>query len=252
MRANSHHHSYGEILVCLSGDHAYGIGTHAAQLHTGSALLIRSAIPHDAAYSVHHAACTDFWMHFLPDGLVAMKLVDHDPRRRIRLIPIACPTGALALDFRRAGTLIEQHRNGDGISGRKTLGFLTYVLQAVFEVLAEGGVRKVPDHESSIIEAIKHYACRHLQDRLTLTELARVAGYSPFHFHRMFLRIEGITPKKFVLQKRLECACSLLDAGHSVTSAALDAGFSDSSQFARAFKLHFKRSPKHWRMSGAR
>lgn len=249
MLRHSHQHSYEEIVVCLQGEHVYGLNSQAVQLLPGSALSINRHLPHDSTYSLHQKPCVDFWMHFCPGGPVAMKVVDHHPQRALKQLRVPCPEGQLLSDLRRAATLLDQATAAGGISHRKTEGFLTYVLQSLFEKLAEGIYRAAPNHEAALVESIKNYARRNLGDPLTLEDLARVAGYSPFHFHRMFSRIEGISPRLFVLTKRLEFACKLLKEGYSITSVALDAGFTDSSQFDRTFKRHFKETPGRWRDS---
>ena len=56
--------------------------------------------------------------------------------------------------------------------------------------------------------------------------LAREAGLSPFHFHRLFSRWAGITPKDFLRCLTLSHAKALLKRGESVLDAALGAGLS--------------------------
>ena len=96
------------------------------------------------------------------------------------------------------------------------------------------------------MEGIKQYIMEHLTDSLSLSDLAVAAGYSSFHFHRLFLEAEGITPRNFVEGQRLKRACELLKAGQTVTSAAMDSGFSTYSQFTRVFKRQFQLSPSEW------
>lgn len=59
-----------------------------------------------------------------------------------------------------------------------------------------------------------------------LATLAREAGLSPFHFHRLFSRWAGITPKNFLQCLNLSHAKELLKKGESVLDAALGAGLS--------------------------
>lgn len=249
MRQNTHRHSFAEIVVCLEGRHAYGLNGRAVPLRPGGALFIARNEPHDATYFPGQASCLDFWIHLLPGGPATMKIVDHQPGRNLRMFPIPIPAGGLIDDLRRACFLTKTAPGPCDFSGRKTAGFLTFLLQEIFEKLTGGGYRTAGDQEAAVVEAIKTHVRGNLGDRLTLTELAAVAGYSASHFHRMFLRIEGVTPRSFVLARRLEAACRLLSAGHSVTSVALDCGFVDSSQFARTFRSQLGQTPSQWRNS---
>ena len=89
----------------------------------------------------------------------------------------------------------------------------------------------------------------HLSDPLDLEELAAIACFSPFHFHRLFRAWMGETLQAFVRRLRLERAAAELvfDFRKSVTAIALDAGFSGSAVFARSFKEAFGVSATEWR-----
>lgn len=67
---------------------------------------------------------------------------------------------------------------------------------------------------------------QHHTDQPDLAALARGAGLSPFHFHRLFSAWAGVTPKDFLQCLTLEHAKALLRGGDSVLNAALEAGLS--------------------------
>ncbi len=71
--------------------------------------------------------------------------------------------------------------------------------------------------------------------------MARVACFSPYHFHRVFKALVGETLNAFVKRVRLERALSLLSHGDapSLTKVAFACGFSSSSDFSRSFRKHF-------------
>jgi AraC family transcriptional regulator len=81
----------------------------------------------------------------------------------------------------------------------------------------------------------------HLHEPLQLRDLARVAMLSPFHFHRVFQALVGSTPNDFAKRLRLEKALGLMSRNRStsLTTIALECGFSSSSDFSRCFKQHF-------------
>jgi AraC family transcriptional regulator len=88
---------------------------------------------------------------------------------------------------------------------------------------------------------------------MSLGALARVAAFSPFHFHRVFRAVTGETLFGFIQRVRLERSAGALLAvpDRSVLEVALDHGFSSSATFARAFKGHFGMSATEWRRDGA-
>jgi AraC family transcriptional regulator len=57
---------------------------------------------------------------------------------------------------------------------------------------------------------VQEYIEPHLDGRLTLADLAGVAGLSPYHFSRSFKQAGGIGPQRYVMQRRLERAKTLM------------------------------------------
>jgi len=243
-KAHTHSHDYPEILVSLSVEHLYGINGKAVRLSPGSAALIPAKVPHDLSYSTHHGECVDFWIRFLPHGKSTMNFVRNIPATGLQFMPVAVPSVSLLEDFRRAGELLSQMESH--LDELKTQHFLAYLLHELFGLLMDPNLKSQAVDGISLVHEIKRYVTEHLTDSLGLEDLAKAAGYSSFHFHRLFLEAEGTTPRAFVERLRLNKACNLLKKGYSVTSAAMDSGFSTSSQFTRVFKRQFRFSPSEW------
>ncbi len=77
-----------------------------------------------------------------------------------------------------------------------------------------------------------HYA----ESDVSLAQLSRYVGVSPFYLVRLFKRYAGQTPFEFLLNYRVERAKSLLSREVSLTQVGLDAGFYDQSHFIKSFK----------------
>lgn len=75
-----------------------------------------------------------------------------------------------------------------------------------------------------------NYLSENYSTQPSLDAAADIAGYSPFHFQRVFTRLAGVSPKAFVGSLTLEHAKRLLAKGDSVLDAALDAGLSGPSR----------------------
>ncbi len=90
---------------------------------------------------------------------------------------------------------------------------------------------------------------RHLDRTLKLGELATVAHFSAYHFHRLFLAWMGETLGDYLRRRRVEMAAMRLAGQPRVTilNLALSVGFGSSEAFARAFKHRFGASPTAWR-----
>jgi AraC family transcriptional regulator len=109
------------------------------------------------------------------------------------------------------------------------------------------------EYEKRVNRVIDHVR-DHLAEDLPLERLARVALFSPFHFHRVFRTVTGETLSVFVQRQRLERAATSLihHPDQSVLAVALDHGFVSAAGFARAFRAHFGMSATAWRAGGAR
>jgi AraC family transcriptional regulator len=60
------------------------------------------------------------------------------------------------------------------------------------------------------LKRVRDYIEAHLDDRLTLTDLAKVACLSPYHFSRSFKQSIGVGPQRYVIQRRLERAKAMI------------------------------------------
>src|SRR5712671_3329975 len=76
------------------------------------------------------------------------------------------------------------------------------------------------------VATVIRFLDRHHTDQPDLNELAATAGLSAFHFHRLFSTWAGVTPKDFLQCLTVEHVKQLLQDGHNVFDAALDAGLS--------------------------
>ena len=98
------------------------------------------------------------------------------------------------------------------------------------------------------IRAVQSYVEEHLGRSISLTELAGVAGLSSFHFLRAFKQSVGVTPGRYVLDRRMDAARFLLKSGTlSVGEIGLRVGFDHSSHFARAFRRAVGVTPSEFR-----
>lgn len=78
------------------------------------------------------------------------------------------------------------------------------------------------------------------------------ACLSPYHFHRLFRAVTGLSPGLYIRKRRLTSAAELLlDGKKSVIEIALDAGYESQEAFTRAFKSMFGITPGSMRDDGS-
>ena len=88
----------------------------------------------------------------------------------------------------------------------------------------------------------------HLDEPLSLEDLAAIAYFSPFHFHRIFKGMVGEPVKAHIRRIRLErSAWHLRSTDRNILDIALDAGYETHESFTRAFRSMFSNNPSVFR-----
>ncbi len=83
---------------------------------------------------------------------------------------------------------------------------------------------------------------------IALTDLAQVAGLTTYHFARAFKQATGITPARYVMERRVALARELLaGTGDSLAGVAHDAGFASQSHMTDSFRRLLGTTPGRYR-----
>ena len=96
-------------------------------------------------------------------------------------------------------------------------------------------------------------ACRLIEDAEAppcLNELAAASGLSPHHFHRLFKKTLGLTPKAYAAAIRDQRLRHSLNTQHTITAAIHEAGFGSSSRFYEKSNETLGMTPQDYRRGG--
>lgn len=110
--------------------------------------------------------------------------------------------------------------------------------------------RPLAERHAEVVAA----ACRAIETAVEppdLDALARAAGMSRFHFHRVFKRVTGVTPRAYVTGNRGDRVREALGTSRTVTDAIYDAGFNSSGRFYAASSELLGMLPSTFRCGGA-
>ena len=101
----------------------------------------------------------------------------------------------------------------------------------------------------SRINKVMDYVDKNIDQPLSLTDLASVANFSLFHFHRIFTVLTGETPGNFVQRMRVEKATRLLqnDRRMTISEIADACGYGSVSLFSRSFRAFWGITAKEFR-----
>lgn len=106
------------------------------------------------------------------------------------------------------------------------------------------------DRDAGLIAA----ACRAIETAETAPDLAALAAaaqLSPSHFHRLFRKTTGVTPKAYAAEKRAEKTKAALKTAKTVTEAIYDSGHGGASRFHATATASLGMTPKDFRSGGA-
>jgi AraC family transcriptional regulator of adaptative response/methylated-DNA-[protein]-cysteine methyltransferase len=101
--------------------------------------------------------------------------------------------------------------------------------------------------QTTMVRAVCRFIEQHLDEPLTLQQIAEEFRRSPFHLQRTFKSVLGITPKEYADACRLKSLKHNLQAGHSVTRAMYDAGYSSSSRLYERTASQLGMTPDKYR-----
>lgn len=115
-----------------------------------------------------------------------------------------------------------------------------------------GTKRRLTPVEKEQIHRFKLLVCymqQHYAEKLTLQDLAQVAGYNSQYLCRFFKQFSGQSPMDYLIVLRIQRAADLLSqTTRPVLEIAMDCGFDNVSYFIRAFKHRVGQTPKQYRL----
>ncbi len=124
-------------------------------------------------------------------------------------------------------------------------GRLRELCFAVFMGDAGAAARRAFGVGNEIARTI-NYLSSHLNEQVTIDDMADHVGMSRAVFHRRFKEATTMSPIQFVKSMRLNNAAMKIAEGKTVSEAAWDVGYQSSSQFSREFKRMYGQSPRQW------
>lgn len=107
---------------------------------------------------------------------------------------------------------------------------------------------RLPAGYSPPVAKVMQWLEEHLDENISVSDLADVAGFSPSYFRRWFHREVGSSPRDYVTHLRVERAKRLLDTtDRSITQIAMDLGYSTSAYFTAVFHGETGATPSDFR-----
>jgi AraC-like DNA-binding protein len=236
--AHTHGHPNPEFLVVLTGSGAYGHKGTVYPCSPGTVFFFDSFEEHDLGYPRTTPDADHLWISILEEQLfafiISLRRGAIRGRQRVRCVLSPKREGIAPLAFLR--------NEPEGLPPEWRRARILAALHAiVLKVVTKGfeAEQDQPDREAfhrQVIEAVQQHIRETSGRDLNLDGLARIAGYSKFHFLRLFQRHTGQTVLDYINRCRIEKAREMLAEGrrHKEIGAAL--GFSCPAAFSRWYR----------------
>lgn len=102
--------------------------------------------------------------------------------------------------------------------------------------------------DSEWVDLITAYIDQHFTEKLTLDSLASICHGSPYHMHRTFKKIKGITPVEYIQQVRVHAAKkNLIQTNKAIGDIAISVGMTNTPYFITLFKKKTGLTPAQFR-----
>lgn len=103
------------------------------------------------------------------------------------------------------------------------------------------------DDQREAVRSMQNYISEHIQDEITMEDLAGAAAFSAWHARKLFIKYLNMTPAVYIRRLKLsKSALKLRDEKVSVLVVAMDMGFGSVDGYQRAFRREFGCNPKEY------
>lgn len=242
-----HWHNAIEIIMPLNNAYTVMCDNTTYQLRQGDILVIQPNVPHQMPAS----CCRRFICLASLQPICSQKMYDS--------VHTLFPS-ALLLTPEKDQDLYEKVRDllytiyteYQNFSRTAELTMYISILQ-ILALISKTSIQKEEVTMESHIHtgdfrSICEYINAHYMEKLTLEEMARISGFSRYHFDRLFKRYTNETFYQYLNKIRIKNVVMLLaDDTFSITEVAFKSGFTTISSFIRMFRIHHNCTPSEFR-----
>lgn len=156
------------------------------------------------------------------------------------------PQNPILSEDTRLGELVEEIYQSFGDTVRENLTMTARLYDLVSHLITTYGREEAFEH-LDCAEAAARYIMAHFAEPVTVEEIARRFSISHSSLYRKFMRRYNMSPKRFLLEFRIDRACQLLETtSYSVQEISNSVGFEDPFYFSRVFKEIRGESPRRY------
>ena len=246
-----HSHAFYELLYCRNTCGAeYLVGADRYRLQQGDIIFVPPGVSHrplllDTMTQPYKRYVLWISPEFMEHFGRMLGAPASEPMPYSTLLRTAGTRWEMLGDYFRHGVTEEENRQPEWEAALigNTVSLLTQLRRAVQERSASLMTAEKP----ALLEQLLAYIEMHLAEHITLIGTAQQFYISSSTVSQLFSGKMGVSFYRYVTQRRLIAAKSLIEQGHLLEHVATQVGFQDYSSFYRAFKQEYGISPRQYR-----
>ncbi|WP_017652497.1 AraC family transcriptional regulator [Fortiea contorta] len=214
----------------------------AGELKTGDTIIIPAGVDCRANWDREHR----YLLFAVAPQVFQQQLGEFDSLHEVDLRPQFFLPDSLLYNL---GVALQQEVENPGLGGRLYVDSLLTTLSihlARHYCTYKARKMTIAGLSTSTLNRVLQYIHAHLDQDLTLAELAAIAQLSPNYFAMQFKQSTNMAPHQYVLRQRIATAKTLLLNGHKIAEVAYQLGFAHQSHFNRHFKRLLGCTPKQF------
>lgn len=247
-----HEHDYYEFYFFMEGDICCQIEEKNYHIQPGDLMLIPPNTPHQAYIQYHGShyrrfvlwISRDFYQYLSKQSEAYQYLIQYVQNKKQYIFHNDSITFN-ALLTRLIQVLEELHSDRFGKEEKISLS-LSELMLTLCRNLYEKEHPATTDSKLSLCETILRYIEEHLEEDLSLDQLAKLFFVSKYHIAHLFKETFGLSLHQFVVKKRLDKCRQQIVTSKNITETCQQNGFHDYSSFYRAFVKEYGISPKEY------
>lgn len=252
-KVDLHSHNYYEFYFFLEGDVNMQIGSSIYHLKYGDIILIPPNIPHRAIIQKNNIPYRRFVFWISQDYCEHLSqfspVYNYIIQFAIQHQRFIFHTDQITFNTVQAKLLLlleEYHSNRFGRDAKLSICVEDLILY-VNRLVHEQNTPKTTNIEHSLYRMLLEYIEEHIEEDLSLENLAAQFYVSKYHISHIFKDKTGLSIHQYITKKRLALCKEAIQGQMNISEAFQMVGFGDYSSFYRAFKKEYGVSPKDFR-----
>ncbi|MFA6100691.1 MAG: AraC family transcriptional regulator [Victivallaceae bacterium] len=231
-------HPQQEILFALAGDSQNSLNQRNYPCPPDTIFLFDSYEEHDKNYPADANNIVHFWLYFIQHRIIARLVSVNNGRIELKRKDLILENGALCEVISQEWGRLKHSPLDANLKRKKLLSLLSLLFIELIEMDMAGKAidANSENHQEKTIRAICQHIINTSGKGLTIEKLARIAGYSKFHFLRVFKKRTGQSIHDYINVARLQKVETMLAGNFLLKEISEELGFSSPTAFSHWYR----------------